>query len=134
MYENEEYNTSNAGNVTIFLDDVRVSTNVRTQNNERALGTLVSEEVYDTVVKKGETWLGRAFVVNQWYISAYQPIRDLDNNVIGMIYVGIQEKLFQDINRQTLGFYILMILAGSILALLLSLYFIKAILTPIKHL
>ena len=100
VYENEDYNTSNAGNVTIFLDDVRVSTNVRNENNDRALGTLVSEEVYDTVVQKGETWLGRAFVVDQWYISAYQPLRDLDDNVIGMIYVGIQEKLFQDINRQ----------------------------------
>ncbi len=134
VYENEDYDTSNAGNVTIFLDDVRVSTNVRNENNDRALGTLVSEKVYDTVIQKGETWLGRAFVVNQWYISAYQPLRDLDNNVIGMIYVGIQEKLFQDINRQTLLFYILMILAGSALALLLSLYFIKTILTPYKTL
>jgi len=130
VYENEQYDSAEAGNVTIFLDDVRVSTNVRNTDRSRALGTLVSEEVYNTVVRKGETWLGRAFVVNQWYISAYRPILDIDNNVIGMVYVGIQEKLFQDINRQTLVFYILMILAGCILALLLSLYFIKTILTP----
>ena len=130
VYENEQYDTAEAGNVTIFLDDVRVSTNVRNRDRSRALGTLVSEEVYNTVVREGETWLGRAFVVNQWYISAYRPILDIEENVIGMIYVGIQEKLFQDINRQTLVFYILMILAGCILALLLSLYFIKTILTP----
>ena len=134
VYENEDYDSAEAGNVTIFLDDVRVSTNVRNTDSSRALGSLVSEEVYNTVVKNGETWLGKAFVVNQWYISAYRPIRDLDDNVIGMVYVGIQEKLFQDINRQTLVFYILMILAGSILALLLSLYFIKTILTPYKTL
>jgi len=130
VYENEEYESAEAGNVTIFLDDVRVSTNVRNTDKNRALGTLVSEEVYNTVVRKGETWLGRAFVVNQWYISAYRPIMDLDDNVIGMLYIGIQEKLFQDINKQTLVFYILMILAGSVLALLLSLYFIKTILNP----
>jgi two-component system, NtrC family, sensor kinase len=134
VYENEDYSSTDAGNATIFLDDVRVSTNVRNRNKNRALGTLVSEEVYNAVIKKGETWLGRAFVVNQWYISAYRPIRGIDNDVIGMFYVGIQEKLFQDINRRTIGFYILMILAGSTLAVILSLYFIKAILTPYKTL
>jgi len=134
VYENEDYETSDAGNVTIFLDDVRVSTNVRNADGDRALGTRVSEEVYDTVVRRGETWLGRAFVVNQWYISAYRPIRDLEENVIGMLYVGIQEKLFQDINKRTLAIYILMILGGSVLALLLSLYFIKRILTPYRTL
>lgn len=57
-----------AGTATLFLDDVRVATNVRLFGDTRAIGTRVSQAVYDTVLGKGQTWLDRAFVVNDWYV------------------------------------------------------------------
>ena len=42
----------------------------------RAIGTRVSQAVYDTVLGAGQTWLDRAFVVNDWYVSAYQPLAE----------------------------------------------------------
>ena len=38
--------------------------------------------------RAGGTWRGRAFVVKDWYLSAYAPIRDLSGATIGMLYVG----------------------------------------------
>ncbi len=85
---------NSVGTVTLFLDDIRVSTNVPLDSENkfgRAIGTRVSDEVRETVLKDGEEWVNRAFVYDAWYISAYKPIRDFNNNVIGMLYTGFLE-------------------------------------------
>lgn len=101
------------GTVTLFLDDVRISTNVP-QNIEhpisthelslknRAIGTRVSAEVRKEVLLKGDNWINRAFVVNDWYISAYKPLLDFNNKKIGMIYAGFTEAPFTKIYYKTL--------------------------------
>ncbi|MBT0323142.1 sensor histidine kinase, partial [Vibrio campbellii] len=79
------------GTLTVFLDDLRVSTNVPLDSDQRlgrAIGTRVSSEVYNKVLAKGEQWVDRAFVYDAWYITAYQPIKDQYDNVIGMLYTG----------------------------------------------
>ena len=60
------------GTATLFLDDVRITTNVRLFQDQRAIGTRVSRAVHDAVLVRGETWLDRAFVVNDWYVSGYE--------------------------------------------------------------
>ena len=79
------------GTATLFLEDVRISTNVRLFEDVRALGTRVSAAVRSRVLDDGLTWLDRAFVVNDWYISGYQPITDSFGNRVGMLYVGFLE-------------------------------------------
>ena len=82
------------GTATLFLDDVRISTNVRLFENRRALGTRVSGAVRSAVLGDGKVWLDRAFVVNDWYISAYEPITDSFGKRVGMLYVGFLEQPF----------------------------------------
>ncbi|TXH48245.1 MAG: HAMP domain-containing protein [Burkholderiaceae bacterium] len=82
------------GTATLFLGDVRVSTNVRLfshDGTDRAIGTRVSQTVRDAVLGRGQTWLDRAFVVNDWYVSAYEPLADSAGERIAMLYVGILE-------------------------------------------
>ncbi len=81
--------------VTIFFGDLRVSTNVMTEAGERAVGTRVSEEVFDVVLEEGQTYIGNAFVVNQEYITQYEPLRDHAGNVVGILYVGTLQSTFQ---------------------------------------
>ena len=83
------------GTVTVFLEDVRITTNVPIRPGERALGTRVSNEVRSTVLDQGHTWIDRAFVVNDWYISSYEPIIDIDGNRVGMLYAGFLEAPFR---------------------------------------
>jgi two-component system NtrC family sensor kinase len=72
---------------TIFFGDLRVSTNVM-EKGERAVGTRVSQDVYDVVLKQGRDYVGRAFVVNEWFITRYEPLRDHEGQVVGSLYVG----------------------------------------------
>ena len=80
---------------TIFFGDLRVSTNVMTQEYMRAIGTRVSQEVSDVVLKQGQEFVGPAFVVNEDYITRYDPLRDHLGKVIGILYVGAKQASFQ---------------------------------------
>jgi len=90
------------GTATLFLDDVRISTNVRLFEGRRALGTRVSSIVRSTVLDEGKVWLDRAFVVNDWYISGYEPIVDSGGQRVGMLYVGFLEAPFRQAKHNTL--------------------------------
>lgn len=79
------------GTVTLFMDDLRISTNVPLDSQEhkgRAIGTTVSLQVKEAVLDRGENWIDRAYVYDDWYITAYQPIYNQYNDVIGMLYTG----------------------------------------------
>ncbi|QEW06095.1 sensor histidine kinase [Nitrincola iocasae] len=129
------------GTVTLFLDDVRVTTNVPAQHQQqpgqqefdRAIGTRISAEVYKRVVDEERVWLDRAFVVNDWFISAYEPIYSLNDNLIGVLYAGFSESPFIYMYRRNLAE--LGITLGLIM--LLSGYFVwhsaYRLLSPIKR-
>ena len=95
VYREQSLPEGSRGTATLFLDDVRISTNVRLFEDVRALGTRVSAAVRGRVLDDGAVWLDRAFVVNDWYISAYQPIVDSFGARVGMLYVGFLERPFQ---------------------------------------
>jgi len=94
VFKEEEYKGRPVGTATIFQDDVRISTNVRAADGTRAIGTRASAEVADAVLSRGGTWRGRAFVVQDWYLAAYAPIRDFSGATVGMLYVGVLERPF----------------------------------------
>jgi len=72
---------------------LRISTNVLRADGSRAVGTyLPSTSEVTRSILRGETYRGRAFVVNDWYITAYEPIFDESKKVIGALYVGTPEQ------------------------------------------
>lgn len=103
------------GTVTLFQrlneagDMLRVATNVRTLDGQRAIGTYIPavnpngqpNPVVSTVLR-GETYRGLAYVVNAWYLTAYKPIFDDDGQVTGMFYVGVRQESEESL-RQTIS-------------------------------
>jgi methyl-accepting chemotaxis protein len=88
--------------VTIFQrmnangDMLRVATTVLNGKGQRAIGTFIPQKMPDgsdnpviASVLKGETFLGKAVVVNETYLVGYEPLLDSSRQVIGMIFVGI---------------------------------------------
>ena len=124
------------GTATLFLDDVRISTNVRlfgSEKEERAIGTRVSQQVRDAVLGEGTTWLGRAFVVSDWYVSAYQPLADSHGQRIGMLYVGISERPFTWLKYGTLAGIGAVFFAVMIGAAIVSLRGARTIFAPVER-
>lgn len=80
-------------------DMLRVCTNVETLEGTRAIGTYIPQTNPDgtpnpvvSSILNGQTFRGRAFVVNKWYITAYEPILDSSKKVVGALYVGIPQE------------------------------------------
>jgi two-component system NtrC family sensor kinase len=120
------------GTVTVFLEDVRITTNVPSRDESRALGTRVSVEVRDAVLTRGESWIDRAFVVNDWYISAYEPILDVGGKRVGMLYAGYLEAPFRAELFKAIAVLSALVLAGSMLAVGAAIVGARAIFTPIE--
>ncbi len=134
VFKGEQLDGFDIGTATIFQDDLRISTNVMNKDGTRAVGTQVSEEVYSKVFEHGKPWVDKAFVVNNWYISGYSPIYNIEQKVIGILYVGILEKKYNLIKRDTNYFLVIMIIITTSVAVLLSIYLIKIIIGPINSL
>ena len=124
------------GTATLFLDDVRISTNVRLfgpAQDDRAIGTRVSRTVRDSVLGSGVTWLDRAFVVNDWYVSAYQPLADSAGRRVGMLYVGILEQPFTRLKWGALASVGAIFFAVMIVAAVVSLRWARGIFSPLER-
>jgi len=134
VYENKTYDGKPIGTVTIFQDDVRIATNVVDQLGRRAIGTRVSEVVYENVVERGNVWNDEAFVVTDWYLTAYEPIRDVHGNVIGILYVGTLKKPFVDAGRNVFLVFLIIIAVAAALAAFLSILLARTISRPVNDL
>jgi two-component system NtrC family sensor kinase len=134
VYRGETYRGKETGATTIFQGDLRISTNVRNDQGDRAIGTRVSAEVNEAVLVQGKAWIGRAFVVNNWYIAAGEPIRDVTDRVIGMLYVGVLEEKFVDLKQRTMWVFVGITMAGAAAALAVSYLLELSLLKPIREL
>ncbi|MCJ7487939.1 MAG: cache domain-containing protein [Candidatus Aminicenantes bacterium] len=133
VFKEEKINGRDVGTTTIFLGGIRVATNVVDSAGRRAIGTQVSDEVYERVFVEGQDWLGEAMVVNHWYISGYSPIYDFDRRILGMLYNGVLKEKFDLIVRKTTISFLLVILLTTILALAISAYLITLYTKPVKR-
>jgi two-component system NtrC family sensor kinase len=120
--------------VTIFFGDLRVSTNVLTLEGERAIGTRVSQEVFDQVLVDGEDFTGPAYVVNQDYITRYEPLYDHSGQIVGILYVGAKQAAFQQLLDSFVQRVTLIAIAGVLLAVLIAIPAAWSISRPLTEL
>jgi PAS domain S-box-containing protein len=90
-------------------DMLRVATTVMNEDGKRAIGTYIPTRNPDgtanpviSAILRGRTYHGRAYVVNAWYLTAYEPIRDRSGSLVGMLYVGVRQKSVESRVRQAI--------------------------------
>jgi two-component system NtrC family sensor kinase len=133
VFKGEKYKGKEIGTATIFQYDLRISTNVKKENGERAIGTRVSKEVNQAVLQQGKSWIHRAFVVNDWYISAYEPIKNIEDDIIGILYVGMLEKPYIDLRNKVMATFAGMAILSVILLLIILYFIISSIIQPLQQ-
>jgi methyl-accepting chemotaxis protein-2 (aspartate sensor receptor) len=90
----DRFTTQTMGNATIFAVDgddfVRVTTSVKKENGERAVGTKLDRDspAY-AVLRDGRTYIGLATLFGKEYITQYEPVRDPSGKVVAVLYVGV---------------------------------------------
>ncbi|MDI6733381.1 MAG: cache domain-containing protein [Planctomycetota bacterium] len=134
VFQGQMYKGKEIGTATIFQGDLRVSTNVKTKEGERAIGTRIAADVGEQVLVKCKPWIERAFVVTDWYFTAYEPIRDLEGSIIGILYVGILESKFTDKKKETIWLLVTITVIGIIIAFIVAYFLVKSITSPLGRL
>ena len=89
----DEVAKETSGTATLFVkvgaDFVRVTTNVKKDDGSRAIGTILDPNgPAIAMIKKGEAYYGETTILGKPYMTAYEPIRDASNHVVGIYYVG----------------------------------------------
>jgi two-component system NtrC family sensor kinase len=120
--------------VTIFLGDLRISTNVMTERGERAVGTRVSQAVREAVLEQDQAYVGRAYVVNEWFITRYEPLHDHLGRVVGSLYVGTPESAFLGLVQVFNQRLVLIALVPGVLAAIIAVPIAQVITRPIAEL
>lgn len=116
---------------TIFLEDMRIATNVQT-NGVRAIGTTANPKVSEKVLN-GEMYAGLADVNGLQYLTAYQPIQDYNKKVIGMWFVGKPIEVINEIVTTILIIvYAVMTIVGA-LTVIISLLVVRKVVQPIRQ-
>ncbi len=125
VFKDAKYKGKEIGTATIFLKDWRISTNVIDKEGHRAVGTRAMQEVQEQVLQNGLPWMQRAYVVDDWYITAYEPIRDFEDKIVGMLYVGILETKYTVLKEKLILLFMLGMLISVAISSFLSLKIIK---------
>ena len=120
VFKDVKYKGKEIGTATIFLGDLRISTNVMDKEGNRAIGTRAMKEVQELVLGKGTPWIHRAFVVDDWYITAYEPILDIQDKIVGMLYVGMMENKYALMKERLILLFFLFSMSGMLVALTVS--------------
>jgi two-component system NtrC family sensor kinase len=131
LYQDETYRGTDIGAAAIFHGDIRISTSMKSDDGSRAVGTLLSAVVYERVLERKENWADRAFEVNDWYITAYEPIQDPEDRVIGALGVGVLEAPFVRTRRLALGSFLGVVALTTLVSLVLLMLATRSVLLPI---
>jgi two-component system NtrC family sensor kinase len=134
IFKGEVYRGRTVGAVTIFQEGTRIATGLKGADGRRAIGTAVSEEVRAQVLEKGEPWVARARIFNEWYLTAYRPIRNGAGEAIGILGVGLIDKKYADLKRRTVLIFSGITLAGLAAALIIAYLLSNRIARPIHKL
>jgi len=134
VYEGVVFNGVDVGNATLFLGDTRIATNVLATGGDRAIGTRLSEEVYNRVLLEKRKWIARAFVVNDWYFTAYEPILDLRGQAVGSLYVGMLEKPYTQMQKNVNSTLYAVLLVTALVGFAVSGFIGTLLARPIREL
>lgn len=119
---------------TIFFGDLRVSTNVLDARGQRAVGTRLSEEVLDVVLIRGVEFTGPAYVVNENFITRYEPLRNHHGEVVGILYVGARQAAFLNLVNEFDARILVVALGSILLAVMIAIPISRSITRPVETL
>ncbi len=132
VYEGEKYKDKYVSAATLFMKNMRISTNVKDTMKYKAIGTFLPDKLYSKLKGGQEIYNENVTVANNQYIAAYGPIKNISGEIIGSIGVGILEEKIQSLQRNALILFFIVSIAGVLIFISISHWIIKRILRPIN--
>ena len=115
--------------VTIFQKDTRISTSI-IQNGKRLTGTKMEHPVIlDTVIKQNKNYYGKATILGKPYHTVYMPLKDVNNNTFGMLFIGKEASVVNQLIYKLFLYQNVVLIILGVLFISFFYFFIRGILT-----
>ena len=134
VYEGARLQGRDVGNTTLFLGDLRIASNVPATNGTRVVGSKLAPLVYHKVLLASAKWVGRAFVGNDWYLTAYEPVLSLQGVPIGALAVGMLESQYSAVKVDMAVLLSFVLLVSCLVGVSMAGFLGKKLAHPIKEL
>ncbi|MEJ8476479.1 methyl-accepting chemotaxis protein [Roseibium algae] len=113
----------------------RKTTNIIKPDGKRAVGTPlgIKGAVYP-VVTKGQTFEGQATILGKDYYTIYQPIFTSSNQIIGILYAGVEKAAIQANVSELMTRFAMFVLPVVLVAVGLTVFMVQRLLRPVTRL
>lgn len=119
---------------TIFDGDVRTYTTIQ-QNGERVVGTKLSDELSEIILKQGQSYTGNAEILGVEHICSYVPTRDENGQINGLIFAGISlQSATEQINGTVKMACVVGVIAVIISIIIMSVFIGRSVSGPLAKL
>ncbi|MET4561059.1 methyl-accepting chemotaxis protein [Lysinibacillus parviboronicapiens] len=119
--------------ITIFAKDTRINTNIMV-DGQRAVGTTADSKVADAVLTQGDVYSGTAEVVGKPYLTQYEPIKNANGGIIGMIFAGVPTSEIDAVAQKMLLKMGVIAFIAAVIAVIAGILFVRGIVKPLKRL
>ncbi|NLT66070.1 MAG: HAMP domain-containing protein [Acidobacteria bacterium] len=133
VFGGEEQAGDGAGTVSIFMNDVRVASNIVSVSGRHELGTRIPDEVRKTVLAEGGRYYGTDYIAGNWHLTAYEPIRSRLGRIIGILYVGIPENPFLAVRTSMMLTFLLVAGIGVLVVLVITYFITRSMILPLEE-
>jgi two-component system NtrC family sensor kinase len=133
VFGSKEYANGTAGTVSLFMNDVRIATNILDPSGREEYGTLASAEIRQAVLSQGKPYYGRDNIAGGWHLTAYKPIRNHANRIVGILYVGIPEDPFLAVRTSMMLTFLLVAGIGVLVVLVITYFITRSMIQPLEE-
>ncbi len=128
----KENDSSSTETVSIFMGEVRIATSA-TGASGHELGTRVPSEIPDAVLAQGSRFFSRGNIGGSWHLTAYEPIRNHANRIVGILYVGVPESPFLAVRTSMMVTFLLVAGAGVLVVLGITFFITRSMILPLEE-
>ncbi len=129
----DEVREQTDAHVTIFYDNLRISTTLIGDDGERAIGTTMLGEIYDKVITNGEVYMLETELFGEDYMACYTPIYDANGMVKGALFTGSPMKTMIDNRNKAISVGIVIAIVMLLISIFTLIMFVSRIISdPIK--
>ncbi len=133
VYEGEKYQDREIGAVSLFCDNVIVSTNIKSPDGRRAVGALLPDDAREVILSQNGSTALESFLLGDKYISEYQPILNSVGVPIGVLHVGVLEKAYVSIRNKVILTFVAVASIGFFLIIFISFLITSSITRPLSE-
>jgi DNA-binding response OmpR family regulator/HAMP domain-containing protein len=132
VFKGAFFGTRDIGYVTIFQGDKAIATTLKAKDGLPLVGYQATGEIGKKVLGEGRSEITKETQSGETYLSATEPIRDTEGNIIGAIQLAALEEPINSVIDRLVRTFLIVALLGVLLMAAISYFLVQWINRPLE--